>query len=138
MQDTLAHRIQQLNPLALAHVGDSVFDLYVRSALVLEGDKTAHALHKAAVALVNAAAQAQAARRMLPLLTEEEAAIFRRGRNAGGTHVPIHASGEDYHLATGLEAVCGYLYLSHQMERLEALLGQAVLFVHDQPKEALL
>ena len=108
-------------PLALAYVGDTVWDLLVRRSLLRSGEK-AGALHRRAVQLVNAAAQARASREIEPYLTEEERDVLRRGENAHAKHaVPKNQSPEDYSRATGLEALMGYLYLSGQMERIGEL-----------------
>lgn len=108
----------QLSPLVLAFVGDAVFTLLVKSRLVCNHNARVGALHNAAAQQVNAAAQAKAYRRIAPILTEQEADVFRRGRNARVGSVPKHASVADYHHATGLEALFGYLYLSENMERI--------------------
>lgn len=108
-------------PLALAYIGDTVWDLLVRRSLLRGGGK-AGALHKRAVDRVNAAAQARAALRIEPCLTEEEADVFRRGANAHARHAaPKNQSPEDYSRATGLEALMGYLYLSGQFGRIGEL-----------------
>jgi len=105
-------------PLALAYIGDTVWDLLVRRSL-LTGDWKAGMLHKQAVKLVNAAAQAEAMRVIRPHLTEAEEDIVRRGSNAHAKHAaPKNQDPADYSLATGLEALMGYLYLSGQMERI--------------------
>lgn len=113
--------IRGLSSLALAHLGDAVYELMVRLFLCSSRGKTGGGLHHAAVALVNAHAQAEAAQRILPLLTEEETAVFRRGRNAKVNSVPKHAEIGDYHSATGLEALFGWLYLLERKERLNEL-----------------
>ena len=95
-----------LSPLTLAFIGDGVFELLVRERLVCEGNRPAGALHKRSVAMVRAVAQAEAMDRLLPLLTETEAAVYRRGRNAHTSR-----NREEYHKATGLEALFVYLYL---------------------------
>ena len=106
------------NPLALAFVGDSVWDLLVRQQL-LHSDAHAGALHKKASTVVNAAAQAEAARRLEPQLFEAEQAVYRRGCNAHAHHQPPkNQTPQDYSLASGLEALFGYLYLTGQYERL--------------------
>ena len=87
-----------LSPLTLAFIGDGVFELLVRERLVCEGNRPAGALHKRSVAMVRAEAQAEAMDRLLPLLTETEAAIYRRGRNAHTSR-----NSEEYHKATGLD-----------------------------------
>jgi ribonuclease-3 family protein len=117
--------VRSMGSLALAHVGDAVFELLVRVYLARGGGKNG-SLHQAAVEMVNAAAQAGDMEKLLPLLTEEEAEVFRRGRNVKVHSVPKHARLGDYHAATGLEALFGYLYLLGRRERLNALFGAVV------------
>ncbi len=110
-----------LNPLEMAYVGDTVFDLYVRTQLIDDGGRIKE-LHRAAVAHVNACAQAKSLTKLLPLLSEEELSVMRRGRNAHPRHhAPKAASTEDYAGATGLEALIGYLYLVGDFDRLNTL-----------------
>lgn len=116
-----AAQVNAMSSLALAHVGDAVFELLVRLHLAEEGRETSGGLHEAAVAMVNARAQARDMRRILPLLDEEELAVFHRGRNARVNSVPRHARVGEYHEATGLEALMGYLYLLGRTERVNAL-----------------
>jgi len=113
---------KQLAPLTLAYVGDTVYDLCVRSYLVSRADATPHALHLAAARLVCAAGQARTAQRLTPLLTSEELAVFKRGRNAHAGTMPKNATVADYHAATGLEALMGYLYLSGNDARISELM----------------
>ncbi len=115
--------IRGVGSLALAHVGDAVFELMVRTRLCLEGRETAAGLHRAAVKMVNAGAQAAYSEQLLASLTEEEAAVFRRGRNAKVNTMPKNADPADYHAATGLEALFGYLYLKNRQERAAELFG---------------
>ena len=111
-------RARLLNSLQLAHVGDTVWELMVRSRMLYRGYNVRH-MHKEAIACVNAGAQARAMARILPLLTEEEADVARRGRNAHPHHAaPKNQDAMDYHQATSLEALVGYLYLTGQEERL--------------------
>ena len=110
-----------LNPLSLAFVGDAVFTLEVRKRLVSSGSRPVNELHKESVKLVNAASQAQAVKKLLPVLNEQEQAIFRRGRNAHAGHTPKNQSEGDYHYATGLEALFGFLYLNNENERVTEL-----------------
>lgn len=117
---------RQLSPLVLAYVGDTVYDLYVRTRLILKSDATAHGLHVQAARLVCAKAQAAALYAMLDELTEDELAIYKRGRNSHLGTVPKHAAIQDYRAATGLEALLGYLYLSGQDERLTELMALAL------------
>ena len=114
---------KQLGPLVLAYMGDTVYDLYVRTWLVSATTLTAHGLHVAAAKLVCASAQAAAFRKVEALLTEEELSVFKRGRNAHMGTVPKNALIADYRAATGIEAVVGWLYLSGQDERLNELMA---------------
>ncbi len=110
-----------LNPLQLAYLGDSVWDLLIRSRLLYAG-RNVHNMHRAATGSVNAGAQAQALERMTPLLSPEEAEIARRGRNAHARHpAPRNQNPADYQAATALEALVGFLYVTGQEERLLAL-----------------
>lgn len=110
-----------LSPLNLAFIGDTVFDLFVREALVCEANRPVNKLHKQATQMVKAQAQAAFAEKIMPMLTEEELAVFKRGRNAHTNHKAKNASEGDYHYATAVEALFGYLYLSGEMERLREL-----------------
>ena len=113
-----------MSPLVLAYIGDTVYDLYVRTQLLLTCDATAHGLHVMATKRVCARAQAEAVQRILPTLSEDEQYIFRRGRNSHMGTVPKHAQMSDYRAATGLEALLGYLYLKGEDDRLNELMGQ--------------
>lgn len=113
--------IRAISNLGLAHVGDGVFELMVRSWLCLHGKATNRGLHKATITYVAAPAQARAAEKILPLLTQEEADVFRRGRNTNPHTVPKAASREEYQTATALEALFGYLWLKGETERLNEL-----------------
>lgn len=116
----------QLNPLALAYVGDTVYDLAVRTYLVQGHDAKAHALHVASSARVRASAQAAAAKVVLGRLDDVELSVFRRARNAKPGSIPKNAKPEDYAAATGLEALFGYLFLTGQQERMLELLRYAL------------
>ena len=110
-----------LSSLGLAHLGDSVFEVMVRSWLCLHGKAKAKDLHRATVAYVAAPAQAARAQRILPLLSEEEQDVFRRGRNTAPHSVPKAASRGEYQTATALEALFGWLYLQGRTQRLNEL-----------------
>ena len=110
-----------LSMLALAHVGDAVYELLVRSMLTLRGPAQVQDLHRSTVAYVRAEAQAKAAEKILPQLSEEEAAVWRRGRNCRVHGIPAHANPGEYHAATGLEALFGWLYLQGKEERVREL-----------------
>ena len=113
--------VKSISMLGLAHVGDGVYELLNRSQLCREGHTDVQTLHRLTVARVRAEAQAKAAAHILPLLTEEERSIYRRGRNTHVNSVPHHAQLADYHAATGLEALFGWLYLLGRLERIDAL-----------------
>lgn len=114
---------RELNPLQMAYLGDTLHDLYVRSMLVSR-KMSVGAMHKQAVRMVSAAAQARMLEAIEPELTEQEADITRRGRNAQAKHAaPKHADPADYAHATGLEALWGYLYVTKQTDRLDTLTG---------------
>ena len=117
---------RQLSPLVLAYIGDTVYDLFARTRLVEKCEMTPHALHLAAAKYVCAAGQAKAFFRLEPLLTEEERSIYRRGRNAHSGTVPKNAKAADYHAASGLEALIGYLYLSGNDARMAELMRIAL------------
>ena len=122
--------VKTISPLALAFLGDSVFDLHIRRALVEKGIAHPGELHETAKSIVSAKAQANLVSELekgvsidgkLFELTEEERDILRRGRNAKPKTTAKHASVRDYHLATGLEALMGFLYLSENEERIEEI-----------------
>ena len=113
--------VNRISLLGLAHVGDGVFELLVRSALCAEGHSAVKQLHKLTVSHVNAPAQARAAELILPQLSEDEANVYRRGRNAKVNSVPHNADIGQYHAATGLEALFGWLYLQGQSQRIKDL-----------------
>lgn len=115
-----------LSPLTLAFTGDAVFSLYVREMLVCDANRPVGKLHKLSVNWVKAEAQSKGMRAILPLLTEKETEVFKRGRNAHTSHTPKNQSGCDYHYATGFEALVGYLYLKDETERLSLLLNEVI------------
>ena len=115
-----------LSPLTLAFVGDTVFDLAVRTLLIETHDATVQQLHRMSSARVRAAAQAAAALALWPGLSEREQAIFMRGRNAKPGTIPKHARPEDYALATALECLLGWLFLRGDEKRLLEILQQTL------------
>ncbi|HIR99227.1 MAG TPA: Mini-ribonuclease 3 [Candidatus Coproplasma avistercoris] len=114
---------RNLSPVVLAFVGDAVYSLYVREKLVLGTDFKTGTLQKLSSRQVSARGQSELIERLLPALTEEEADIFRRGRNAKKSTRSKHASVGEYNRSTGFEALIGYLYLTGRHERIEELLG---------------
>ena len=119
--DVSPDQIRAISTLGLAHLGDGGFELMVRSWLCLHGKATSKGLHKATGRYVAAPAQAKAVEKILPLLTEEEGDVFRRGRNTSPHSVPQNASRADYQAATGLEALFGWLWLQGRTDRLNEL-----------------
>ena len=114
-------QINQMTTLGLAHCGDAVFELLVRSWLCVHGGVKAGQLHKKTVDFVSAGAQARRCEKLLPLLTEKELAWYKRGRNAQVHGVPKHATRDEYGKATGLECLFGALYLTGQTQRANEL-----------------
>ncbi len=109
---------KQFSPLGLAYIGDAVYEIIVRTMVLSKGNAPVNKLHKQSKEYVNAKAQAELYHQIAAYLTEEEQAIFRRGRNAKSFTTPKNMEIGDYRHATGLEALFGYLYLKGQMERI--------------------
>ena len=107
--------------LGLAHVGDGVYELLTRTMLCAKGYTKVTDLHRRTVAIVNAPAQAKASERILPVLHEDELAVYKRGRNTKVNSIPQKADIGQYHAATGLEALFGWLYLTGRTERISEL-----------------
>ncbi len=112
--------LQTMSVLGLAHVGDAVYELLVRTHLARQGGQKVHDLHKKTISYVSAVAQARAMEKLLPVLTEEEHKYYRRGRNVR-VHAPSGCTLAQYHAATALETVFGWLWLSGQAQRAEEL-----------------
>lgn len=119
-------KVDTLSPLTLAFTGDAVFSLFVREMLVCDANRPVGKLHKLSVNWVKAEAQSKGMRAILPLLTEKETEVFKRGRNAHTSHTPKNQSGCDYHYATGFETLVGYLYLKDETVRLNFLLNEVI------------
>ena len=114
-------QLRTISSIGLAHMGDAVFEVLVRTWLCQHGKATGKGLHQATIRLVCAESQSEKAHRILDRLTEEETAVFRRGRNAQVHSVPVHASRAQYGEATALEALFGWLWLKGRTERLNEL-----------------
>lgn len=114
-------QVNRISVLGLAHVGDGVYELLTRTYLCSMGVTAVQDMHRKTVSMVNAPAQAAAMEKLLPLLTQEEAAVYKRGRNAHVNSVPQHAALSQYHAATGLEALFGWLYLQGETDRINRL-----------------
>ena len=115
------NQINAISNLGLAHIGDGVFELLCRSYLCARGGKNVGNLHRDTINMVKAPSQAKFADKLLPQLTEEELAYYRRGKNSHVHAVPKSATPAEYAKATGLEALFGALYLSGQTERINEL-----------------
>ncbi|MBR3561735.1 MAG: ribonuclease III [Oscillospiraceae bacterium] len=113
--------IGTISSIGLAHLGDAVYELLVRTWLCVHGKATGKGLHRATVAIVCANKQAELSEKIQPLLTEEERDVFRRGRNANVHTVPHSADRATYQTATALEALFGWLYLRGEKERINEL-----------------
>ena len=114
-------QLRAVSSIGLAHVGDAVYELLVRTWLCAHGRATGKDLHRAAIALVCAPEQARRAQRILPLLTAEEETVFKRGRNAAVHAIPKNATTAQYHQATALECLLGWLYLRGDTARVSDL-----------------
>lgn len=112
---------KQLSPLNLAFIGDCIYEILVRENLVKNANRPVNDLHHESVKFVSAKAQTKAFEKIEDILTEDEMSIFKRGRNAKVGHNPKSASTGEYHTATGVEALFGYLYLSGKKERIKEL-----------------
>lgn len=113
--------ISSLSVLSLAHIGDGVYELLVRTHLVSSGISRVDRLHKESVAIVNASAQAKAAYAIMDKLSEHELAVYKRGRNARVNSVPKNTNPACYHAATGLETLFGWLWLREETDRVKQL-----------------
>ncbi|GHU53971.1 mini-ribonuclease 3 [Clostridia bacterium] len=114
-------KVANYSPLTLAFLGDGVYELYIREKLVKKANTSVNILHNEKIKLVCCEKQSELLDTILPLLTEDEIAIYKRGRNAG-VNPPKHAKPVDYHKATGLESLIGYLYLLGKIDRISELL----------------
>lgn len=113
------------SPLVLAYMGDAVYELMIRTQIISMGNRPVNDLHHRTVQFVKAETQAKLIRAMEPLLTDEERAVFKRGRNAHSNTAAKNASIIDYRMATGFEALVGWLWLTGRTERLSVLLKEA-------------
>lgn len=124
---------KQLNPITLAYIGDVVYELLVRTKVVKEnGSMPANMLHKTSVGYVKAASQSKGVDAILELLSEEEMAVYKRGRNSSSSQVPKNATACDYRKATGLETLFGFLYLLGQNERIDELFNVIIRKIEEE------
>lgn len=127
--------IRTYSPLTLAYIGDSIYDLVIRTVVVMRGNAPANKLHHYTIRYVNATAQALLVDALLPELTEEEQVILKRGRNAKPYTKAKHATMAEYKKATALEALMGYLYLTGQEERMLQLIRKGMDILETQKTE---
>ncbi|MDE6925238.1 MAG: ribonuclease III [Acetatifactor sp.] len=118
--------IRTYSPLTLAYIGDAVYDLIIRTVVVARANRPANELHRTAVKYVSANAQSGIVQELMDKLTEEEQAVYRRGKNSKPHTTAKNASVTDYMKATGFEAVIGYLYLTDRMDRVLELVGKGL------------
>ena len=119
--------VRTYSPLVLAYIGDAVYELMIRSKLINHGSMQVNKMHKHSAALVKASAQAQLIKALQEELTEEELAAYKRGRNAKSATMAKHATMIDYRMATGLEALVGWLFLTEQYARLVELVSRGLV-----------
>lgn len=118
--------IRTYSPLTLAYIGDAIYDLVIRTVVVERANRSAKNLHKTVIRYVNARTQAQMIEVLEDELSEEEAAVYHRGRNAKAYTTAKNASVAEYRMATGLEALFGYLYMNGETDRLLTLVRLAL------------
>ncbi len=118
--------VRTYSPLTLAYIGDGIYDLIIRSLVVAKGNTRAGELHKRTSQIVKAKTQAEMAEILLPILSEEEADIYRRGRNAKSPTMAKNATMSDYRKATGFEALMGYLYVKDELPRMVELVKTGI------------
>lgn len=123
------------SPLTLAFLGDAVYSLLVRNMLTKASNKPTGKLHKDSIKYVNAAFQAQMIKVLMDELTENEIAVFKRGRNAHSAHSPKNQSDADYRYATGFESLYGYLYLCGSTQRIKELFEKSTLKAYKESQE---
>lgn len=118
--------VNQYSPLVLAYIGDAVYELFIRTLLVCEGNAPVNKLHKRSISYVKAKAQSNIIHGLMNLLTQEEQDVVRRGRNAKSGTIPKNADVTEYKYATGFESLVGYLYLKGDSKRLIEILKLSV------------
>ena len=134
MEESLKNTAASYSPLVLAYMGDAAYELMIRERIVKKGNSQVNRLHLAAVHLVKAGTQAAMIRLLEPVLTSAELSVYRRGRNAHSHTTAKNASVIEYRMATGFEALVGYLWLSGQKERLQELVETAISKLEEEEK----
>ncbi|NLL92727.1 MAG: ribonuclease III [Clostridiales bacterium] len=132
--DLMGKDITTFSPLTLAFLGDAVYEVIIRTMVVCEGNTQVNKLHKKSSNLVKAEAQANMIKSLMDELSEEELAYYKRGRNAKSYTSAKNATIADYRMATGFEALVGYLYLTRQSERMMELIKKGIAAVEEMRK----
>lgn len=127
--------LRTYSPLTLAYIGDGIYDLVIRSIVVGEGNTNTNLLHRKTSSMVKARAQAEMIEALLPELSREEEAVYRRGRNAKSPTIAKNATVSDYRMATGFEALLGYLYLEDNFVRLVELVKLGLASMQEPDKK---
>lgn len=133
----LEKKPEQYSALGLAYIGDSVYDLVIRTIVLNQGNKKVKLFHKMTSSIVKAESQAKLMKEILGYLTEEEESVFRHGRNAKSSTSAKNASIIDYRIATGFEALIGYLYLEHRIPRILELVQMGLEKTGQMPEQIL-
>lgn len=131
----IARRAREMPALALAYVGDAIWEVYVRQHLLALGELRPHRLQMESVNYVKAKSQADILHFLMPSLTEEELSVVRRGRNAKSGTIPKHAEVIDYKFSTGFESLVGYLFLIEEFSRLRELIQMAIDYVDNSKRK---
>lgn len=118
----MSHKANSYSPLALAYIGDGVYEIFIRTYVMNKGNRSVNKMHKASRDLVRASSQAKLYFLIEGMLTEEEDAVLRRGRNAKSVSIPKNGNVTEYRHATGLEALIGYLYIEGKVDRIKELI----------------
>ncbi|MDI3311038.1 MAG: ribonuclease III domain-containing protein [Thermoanaerobacterium sp.] len=118
--------VMNLSPLIMAFIGDSVYDLFIRTNISVKGNRPINKIHRECVNYVKASSQSEILKNLYDIFDEEEKDIIRRGRNVKSATIPKHAGIEEYRLATAFEALLGYLYLLGRYDRLDEILNYAL------------
>lgn len=124
--------VRTYSPLALAYIGDCVFDLIIKTLVMSEGNQPVQVLHQKTSSIVQAASQSKMMRILQPLLTEDEHTVYKKGRNTKAVSPTKNQSLTDYRRATGFEAVIGYLYMTDQYERIVELVKMGLEYLEDE------
>lgn len=130
----ISHKANSYSPLALAYIGDGVYEIFIRTYVMNKGNRPVNKMHKASRELVRASSQAKLYFLIEGMLTEEEDAVLRRGRNAKSVSIPKNGNVTEYRHATGLEALIGYLYIEGKVDRIKELIDTGLNQLLNQEK----